>query len=307
MGTEVGKSRNYCYTLNNFSDTEVIDIRNWLYVKYNLIGYEVGEEGTPHLQGYVEWSTPRGLKVLKKLNVRIHWEICKGTQKHNIDYCKKGGKFEEVGSPKKQGERSDLNVLKDSIVSGTKVVDIMMDNPIIYHQYGRTLTTIEDEVLRRKWRTEMTKCVWIWGGTGLGKSHEAFLGFAMFNPDTHYVVNMQEVKKGWWDGYRQQKFVIINDFRGEIPYAELLNLCDKWPHSVGRRNRMPMPFLSEMIIITSSKSPGGVYKNVLRNESIDQLLRRIEVRKVGEVGNRSGQGNTSLTTIELVNGVEELY
>ena len=101
---------------------------------------------------------------------------------------------------------------------------ILVEEPIKIHQYGRTLEKIDDLRMSKMFRTEMTDGIWLWGGTGTGKSHEAFSGY---NPDTHYMwVN----DKKWWDQYKQQDIVILNDFRGEIAYNELLQMIDKWPY-----------------------------------------------------------------------------
>ena len=120
----------------------------------------------------------------------------------------------------------------------------------------------------------MTKGIWYYGETGVGKSH---LAFKDFTPETHYV---HSEDNGWWDNYKQQPTVIINEFRGEIKYKELLELLDKWPHSVKRRNRCPLPFVSKLIIITSSLPPQEVYKNLNEKDKIAQLLRRLKVIKL---------------------------
>lgn len=117
----------------------------------------------------------------------------------------------------------------------------------------------------------MTTCTWYYGSTGTGKSERAFKDF---HPDKHYVLPKD---KGWWDGYRQQNTVIINDFRGHIPYDELLQMIDRYPFDVSRRGRQPLPFTSSHVIITSSLSPEEVYHNRMENDSIEQLLRRIKV------------------------------
>ena len=74
--------------------------------------------------------------------------------------------------------------------------------------------------------------------------------------------------------------MIINDFRGGIAYNELLQLVDKWPHNVPRRGRPPIPFTSTLVYITSPHTPAEVYHNLAEHDSLDQLLRRFEVKEV---------------------------
>ena len=166
--------------------------------------------------------------------------------------------------------------IKNDILAGKVTVDqVAVDDPIKFHQYGRTLSKIEDLALRKQFRSWMTTCEWIYGPTGTGKSARAFEGY---NPDTHYL---WKDDKGWQDGYVGQPIVIMNDFRGEIPYNSLLQLIDRYPHFVSRRGREPAPFLAKHVIITSSLSPDQVYHRRLEQDSIEQLLRRIKVTYSG--------------------------
>jgi len=143
--------------------------------------------------------------------------------------------------------------------------------------YGRTLSKIEDICMRKRYRTEMTTCTWYHGKTGVGKSHKAFEGFT---PDTHYVWKTND--NGWQDGYQQQEIVIINDFRGEIKYNDMLNLIDKWAYTIPRRGREPMPFTSKHVIVTSSLPPDQVFTRRLEEDSLEQLIRRIDVVELTE-------------------------
>lgn len=261
---------NIVFTLNNYTEKDIEDINN-LDVQYLIYGKEVGESGTPHLQGYIELHKKMSFNKVAKL-FKWHIEPRKGTQQQAIDYCKKEGRTFEKGEPKAQGKRHDLIQVKEKLAKGETTVDqITLEDPELFHQYGRTLNTIEDILLRKQFRTEMTTCDWIVGKTGKGKSHLAFQGYS---PDTHYVLVNDN---GWWEGYRQQPIVIINDFRGWILYNELLQLIDKWPHKVKRRNREPMPFTSKHIIITSVLEPTAVYNNRNSEDGIEQLLRRIKI------------------------------
>lgn len=280
-----GKTRGYCYTLNNWTEEEYRDLTK-VKCRYQVIGREVGESGTPHLQGYIYFDNPRAFTAVRKLCARWHIEMARGDASENINYCTKDGNYEEFGDRPRQGRRVDLDELKEEILGGKRVEDIAMEQPLTYHMYGRTLNKIEDIALRKRFRTEMTQGIWYWGETGVGKSHKAFDGF---NPETHYVWPNDN---GWWDGYIGQDTVIINDFRGEIRYNELLNLVDKFPYSVKRRCREPMPFTSKTVIITSSLSPEQIYNHRNDEDKIEQLLRRFKVERLSRNGTEVLGGNT---------------
>lgn len=267
------RSRTWCFTINNYNNEDIKVLKDLNY-KYIVCGDEVGDSGTPHIQGFVLFENALSFDSLKKkLPKTTHIEKTKGTPQQNITYCKKSGNIlYEDGTQPEQGKRKDLDTLKDDILEGRMTSeDIAIENPMIYHQYARTLTKIEDIAMRRKFRTEMTQGIWYHGITETGKSTKAFEGF---NPLTHY--NWKD-DGGWQDGYIQQETVIINEFRGAIKYNDLLQLVDKWPYEVRRRNREPMPFTSKKVIITSSLHPSEIYRNLNEKDSLAQLIRRFEI------------------------------
>jgi len=264
--------KNWCFTVNNYNDEDIKGLKE-IDCKYIICGAEIGENGTPHIQGYVHFQTDKSLKQLKKMIPRGHLEKCKGNAQHNITYCSKDNNILYTkGTAPAQGKRKDLEEVRNDIMEGNITTDdIAVEQPMIYHQYARTLVKIEDIAMRRKFRTEMTEGIWYWGGTGVGKSHTAYQDF---NPQTHY--NWKD-DGGWQDGYVQQPIVIINEFRGEIKYKDLLQLVDKFPYEVRRRNREPMPFTSKTVIITSALPPCEIYKNLNERDSLEQLIRRFKI------------------------------
>lgn len=242
-------------------------------MKYMIYGREVcPSTGKEHWQGFIYFYNKKTLRTIKRqVSDKWHFSACRGTTAENIAYCSKDGKFTEHGDRPQKGKRTDLLVIKEDIMSGKRVETMMLEDPMLYHQYGRTLDKIEDVYNRTKFRTEMTQGIWYYGPTGCGKSHAAFEGYSN---ETHYnLIN----DNGWWDGYRGQETVIINDFRGWIPYDVLLQLVDKYPMSVKRRGREPLPFVSKRVIITSSLSPEECYHNRDDNDSIEQLKRRFKI------------------------------
>lgn len=90
---QISPSKRWCFTYNNYPD----DWKNIIVPTLDKcalysIGEEIGETGTPHLQGYIEFNVKvRPLSVLKIKE--IHWEKCKGSKIENLNYTQKEGKF----------------------------------------------------------------------------------------------------------------------------------------------------------------------------------------------------------------------
>lgn len=252
----MSRNRNYCFTLNNYTKEDTDMIKGCDLFTYIIFGEEVAPTtGTKHLQGYFEMKEAKTISALvkKHLPKGIHLEAAKGNATHNKTYCSKGQNIFEKGEPKTQGKRVDLIELKNDINQGKKVDDICMENPEIYHQYGRTLSKIEDITLRKKFRNWKTTCNWYYGPADVDKGE---IAFDNFNPETHYVFPYDG---NWWDGYTGQENVIIHNFKGQIPYHRIVDLVDRIPITVSRRGREPMPFLAKNIIITSTQPPRKIF------------------------------------------------
>lgn len=267
----MARVRKICFTINNYTDEHVDKCLNMDCVA--IVAYkEVGESGTPHIQGAMIVKYGKSFSAFQKmLGGKAHVETMKGSWADSIAYCSKDGEeirmddFEEPGS----GKRTDLIAMRALIDGGAGEIELWEANFNCMAQYSRAMKEYMDLRLRKKFRTEMTKGTWYHGATGTGKSHTAFAGF---DPETHYVVACRD--KGWWDGYTGQETVIMNEFRGQISYAEMLDLTDKWPVTVPRRGREPAPFLAKTIIVTSPFLPTGCWPTI--NEAFDQIDRRFE-------------------------------
>ena len=89
----------WCFTLNNYTENEYDTIRSICssICKRAVIGKEVGEQGTPHLQGYIEFKTKARPKSKFKFTNKIHWEKAIGSWVENYEYCTKDKDFWGIG------------------------------------------------------------------------------------------------------------------------------------------------------------------------------------------------------------------
>ena len=89
---KINPAKRWCFTLNNYTEEDICSIVPIIkkMCKIGCIGKEVGEKGTPHLQGYIEFKTKtRPLTHFK--TKRIHWTKCEGNRESNLVYCSKEG------------------------------------------------------------------------------------------------------------------------------------------------------------------------------------------------------------------------
>lgn len=136
------------FTWNNYDKAELDSLRTRLSqeetVRYACFGKEIGEGGTPHLQGYVAFKKQKTLLQCKaQISTAAHVVPCKGTEEQNIAYCSKqctdDNPFEEFGTRKRQsGKRTDLEPFMADVQAGEldrKV--LLLRYPYIAAQYPR--------------------------------------------------------------------------------------------------------------------------------------------------------------------------
>lgn len=113
-------------------------------------------------------------------------------------------------------------------------------------------------------RMEPPIIYWRWGPSGVGKTRWAFDTFGYGN------VYMKDGSK-WWDGYDQQKCILIDDFEGASDFRQFLRVLDRYPYQSENKGGY-IKLNSPYIVITSEFPPAHFWKN---NE-LYQVVRRIE-------------------------------
>jgi hypothetical protein len=201
--------------------------------------------GKFHWQTYVYYKTQKVLDNLRKKVKSIgSVELARGTAEENRTYIfgpynKKGKEkpanpdAKEVGTLPVQGKRSDLQDFREAIVSGKRGRDLSMDFLEVKAKYPKLealLSSEEDEqVARQMYRDGLEPEVTVLiGAPGVGKTRYAF---DKHGDENIYVMPCGDgcAKSVWWDNYRGQDVIILDDFEGQIQYRYLLRLLDRYP------------------------------------------------------------------------------
>lgn len=275
----MSKNRSWCFTINNYDEND-IEACKALNYKYLCIGFEQGESGTPHIQGYVTMTSPTSFNSMKNKLKGAHLEVAKGNATQNRAYCIKDGEYYEDGDIPRQGKRKDIERVREMVLEGRTMKDICM----VATSYQSIRVAECFKKYLEPQRDFKTYVYWFYGPTGTGKSRCAMEMF----PNAYWCMETNK----WWEGYDAHETVIINDMRANFcTFGTLLNLLDRYPMRVECKGGSRQ-LLAKTIVITTCKSPEEMYPNM--NEDIAQLLRRIDnVLYFGtELGTEVG-GNTT--------------
>lgn len=260
----MSRHRAFCFTINNWtkSDEFAVDLV-MKKAKYGICGKEIGEKGTPHLQGYIHLENPLSFSVMKKYLSRAHIIVANGDDRENFEYCSKGNDYKEWGEQSAgQGKRNDLKEIADLIKSGDiTITDLMFDYPDMYVKYSRSFEKMFAAV--QKPRTNPPEVYWRWGLAGTGKTRYVI--------DTYKQENVY-IKDGtmWWDGYNSQEVILIDDFDNQIPYRTLLRILDRYAYQ-GQIKGGYVHINSPKIFITCEYPPEHYWSG----NQLEQVVRRL--------------------------------
>lgn len=118
--SDMSRAKHWCFTLNNYSQENVDRIiDNAAGFDYVVFGKEVGDSGTPHLQGFVSFPTRVRRSVCVEKIGQAHFTVARNID-NSIQYCKKDGDYFEIGvKPSGPGSRTDLESFKVAVATGT--------------------------------------------------------------------------------------------------------------------------------------------------------------------------------------------
>lgn len=211
-------SRRWVFTLNNYTDADILAIPTWE-ATYHVYGREVGESGTPHLQGFVIFSKTKRFSAVKKIHGGCHWEVARGTSEQAAEYCKKDGNYVEFGTfPGSQGRRNDLERAIETL-KADGLAAVAERHTSVFVKYSRGLRDAS-LFLQAPYSHDDVRGHWIWGPPGSGKSH-----IARSVSDSVFIKDQNK----WWDGYDGELNVILDDLDTGVLGHHLKIWADKYP------------------------------------------------------------------------------
>jgi len=277
------KARAWCFTDNNPERIILFPDGLPTCIKYCIYQLEVGEQGTHHLQGYLQLTRAQNIVYLKKITgqtaegdifhvfQRAHFIIAEGNAEQNKKYCTKAkGHLQgpwELGSVPKPGERTDL---KDAAEELMRTGDIRAIDPAVFIKYASGCLKLA--ALAPPPRRDSLKVITIIGPTGIGKSYSIHDLY----PDV-YVVNMGNSGL-WWDGYTGQEAVMFEEFKGQVQLQKMLQILDPYPLRLEIKGGL-VPARFTVCFITSNYTPDKWYKNEDGNRDAEMaaLARRLDM------------------------------
>ena len=307
--------RSWCFTLNNYSPSEVTTI-DGLPCKYLVYGYELSASGTPHLQGFVHFKNPRRMSSLSKSLPRAHWSVMYSDFASTIAYCKKDGRFVERGTapsdPRSKGDTTRARYA-DSLQLAEKG-DFKSIHPVLLTRHLPTYERWFSRCQPAPNPIPNLRNLWLWGPTGSGKSVRA-----TSIPDA--VVYKKSINK-WFDHYPEvdkNVAVVLDEWSPEhsvlFPYLKIW--ADHHPFQAERKggSRLIRPAI---FVVTSNyslkylvthyvkKTHNGVLEEEAFNAIYGPLSRRFRVQYVQKTS-ASYDELVSQAKVHDANRIKEVY
>lgn len=265
-------SKYWCFTLNNPENHHPLPDTweaNGHKLQLLIYQYEIGENNTEHIQGYVEFISRKKISTLKNINQHVHWEKRKGTRIQAIEYCKKDStrkpntvpyEWPEDWKKSEDTKVNEYDEIRLKLKAGTSMLEIADSHFRVFLRSNKGLR--DYEAMCNEPRSTKTEVIVIFGPTGTGKSRWCH---------DHFPTAYWKSKNEWWDHYNYQDCVVIDEYYGWLKYDYFLRLLDRYPFICEYKGGSKQ-FNSKLIILTSNKHPKDWYTKF----NTDPMFRRFD-------------------------------
>lgn len=264
------QTKHWCFTINNPTPGDCL----WdpELMSYLIVGNEVGENGTPHLQCYVCFKVRKRLAGVKRVFPRAHVEACQGTPIQNIVYCSKDGDATDYGVPPlTQGDAVKERWAKAFAAAKRGDFDLIPCDMKIkyYHAFKRIYQDNPVQVQD----LDQTDNVWIFAPSDYGKStyaRETWPDFYDKSPNK------------WWTGYKNEGTILCDDFgpkQCQFLGWYMKRWADKFPFPIETKGGGCAAIRPERIVVTSQYRIEECFEDILTVDAMNRRFRTLELER----------------------------
>ena len=278
-------AKNWCFTLNNFTEEELIFFKSLIHrpeISYVVFQGEAGENNTNHLQGYVQLEKKKRLAFLKNnISNRAHFEVARGTAEQNYTYCTKEEtrthgpyEFGEITAP---GKRNDIIALKEAIEDNPYISlnDLVKDHCVAIAKYPNFIMTLRNMyttpppaslVPRNAWQNQLAISLEgdpsprevKWFSDEIGGTGKSYFARNYVGPDGRrgYIVSGGKHADVIY-GYQKERVVFFNFTReviDRVPYGLMEGFKDGYLFS-SKYNSHSLYFKTPHVVIFANFMP----------------------------------------------------
>jgi len=226
-----------------------------------------GETGYRHWQLLVAYAKKVRLTVVKSdFGSSAHAELSRSEAADNYVWKEEtriaGTQFELGRRALKRACARDWDAVRDAARDG-RFDDIPSD--VLVRSYGN-LRRLHSDAMQAVGIERVCHC--FWGATGTGKSRRAW-------EEAGTDAYPKDPRSKFWDGYRSQEHVVVDEFRGGIDISHLLRWLDRYPVIVEIKGASTV-LKAKTLWITSNLEPSLWYPG-LDPDTLAALLRRMNI------------------------------
>lgn len=277
------KAKQWVFTWNNPPEdwqgklAQLTACKN-LKIQFIIAEFEQGTiTHTPHIQGYLRANVRIYYRTLRS-KIDCYWEIAKGSEQQNIDYCTKEGRdIFKWGQPKTKAAITKLNRDQKIRTMQKDVLNLTWQN--FEDKYPWEAMFQEEKWVKYRYTHKNTpdvwngnlqqKNFWVWGPPGTGKSRWA---------NSQGTIRYNKTNNKWWDNFHYADYdtVIIEDWPNDhgMLASNLKQWADRYRFVAEVKGGMLWIYPGQFNLIITSNYP---IEQCFNQEDADAILRRFTV------------------------------
>lgn len=158
----MSRLRGYCFTVNNYTEDDMSQLSRFAvdFCTYMVCGFEVGEQGTPHIQGYMHFAEGKSMSSVHKYIPRASLRNPKAVGdkfERRYTYCMKDGDYWEYGNQPKDGAPVTAYKVKDALAEGKSMKELREIFPLYMIANGPKVKAYMS-LMKGKYETQFYVC-----------------------------------------------------------------------------------------------------------------------------------------------------